>query len=602
MKKMLFSTPQKKTGFGALFKTALCALLLLATQCLATIILCARSIWPDFEYEQIIANANLNTTDFDLLNFSPEIKYYLIGGITLYLLLISLCSNRFMLKLSGIFILIFIWQLRIVPYYYYRNTYTDLYEKYYQAPQITAADFPEHKRNLLVVYMESTENNFSDAELYENNLLPRLTDLTKSNPHFSNYNMLYGTNYTKAALVTGLCGIPYSTPSPKMESIYNHLRNITCLSDILSNNGYETWFAQTADHFFAYTDVFYKSHKYKNVIDRQVLTQGMSKEDIKKYKSSYGGLSDKLMFDYILNLFKNQTVKEPFLFTTFTIDTHVPGTVLPYNCPKKYGDIRDNIACADTVVSNFISEFQKTPYWENTTVIILGDHPMFKPLKVYSNKDYKRGIYNVFLNTPKELQYNSTKPYTPLDLTASFIEALGIKLANHSFGLGRSLFSDIPSLITHKDYNLKTAVRQKSKIYEDFSLSVPPRFVPYTLGEEINNNNIKTYVEYAETVLEKVFVNGIGLKLEKLPHKNLEMELTFNAMLTSKPRLIIKLNQKELEEFKLEKRPGPQTVKVILPKEKITSPELNLEFINNNFRSAVSQSINIQKLIIREIQ
>ncbi len=602
MKKKLFSAPAKKSNFPSLFKTSLYAMIMLTTQSLATIILCARSIWPDFEYEQIIANANLNTSNIDLLTFSPEIKYYILGSTILYLILISILSNRNMLKLSGIFVLIFIWHLRIIPYYYYKNSNTDLYEKYYQVPQITAKDFPKHKRNLMLIYLESVEANFQDKELYEKNLLPKLTELTKSNPHFDNYNILYGTNYTKAALVSGLCGIPYITPSTKLATIHNHLKNLTCISDILNNNGYETWFAKSADHNFAYTDLFYLSHGYKNVIDSFKLTQNLSKDAIKKNKSSYGGLSDKLLFSHILNLFQTEQIHEPFLFTMFTVDTHVPGTVLPYNCPQLFGDVRDNILCSDKVVTDFINEFKQTPYWKNTSIVILGDHPMFKPLKVHSDKEYKRSIFNVFLNTPQELKINPEKAYTTLDLAPSYLEILGINLPEKSFGLGRSIFSTIPSLITHQDYNLATAVRQKSKVYQDFSKTTAPRFIPYQFGTEINNNNIKTYVEYTDTVLEKVFINGLGLRLERLPNKDLEMELTFVAMLSTSPRLTIKLNQEELDEIELEKKSGPQTIKIIIPKESLTSPDINLEFINNNFRSIVSQSINIQKFTLKEIQ
>lgn len=602
MKKKLFTHTKTPLNFLSVFKTAIYALILLITQSLATIIMCARSIWPDFEYEQIIANANINTSNIDLLNFSPEIKYYIIGGIILYLLLINLCSNRAMLKLSGIFVLAFIWQLRIIPYYYYKNTHTDLYEKYYQVPEISATDFPTQKRNLLLIYLESMEANFQDKELYEKNLIPQLSALAKNSQHIENYHKLYGTNYTKAALVAGLCGIPYIPPTTKLESIHNHLKNLTCISDILNNNGYETWFAKSADHKFAYTDLFYKSHGYRNIIDRSTLTQNLTKQEIAQNKSSYGGLSDKLLFSHILNLFQTQQIQEPFLFTMFTVDTHVPGTVLPYNCKKIFGDVRDNILCSDKVVTDFINEFKQTPYWENTSIVILGDHPMFKPLSVHSDKDYKRTIYNVFLNLPNKLKINPKKAYTALDLAPSYLEILGINLPNQSFGLGRSIFSDTPSLITHKDYNIKTAVRQKSQVYQDFSKTTIPQFYPYELGAEINNNNIKTYTQYSETVLNYIFINNLGLKLSSSPTKDLEMELTLNAMLSSDPCLTIKLNTEVLDEIELEKKSGPQTIKVILPKERISTPDLNLEFINNNFRSAVSQSINIQKLVIKEIQ
>lgn len=591
-----------KQNFLNLLKSAFCALVLLISQSFAVVILCARNIWPDFEYEQIIANANIKLSGIDILNFSPEIKYYLLGGALLYLIFIGLLSNKNLLKLSGAFILIFIWQLRIIPYYYYRNTYTDLYEKYYQVPEITAADFPQQKRNLLLIYLESVESNFNDKELYEKNLLPQLTELAQNNPHFSNYTTLYGTNYTKAALVAGLCGIPYITPTPKLESIHNHLKNLTCISDILEKNGYETWFAKSADHKFAYTDLFYKSHGYKNVIDGATLTQNLTKQEIEKNKSSYGGLSDKLLFNHILNLFQTQKINEPFLFTMFTVDTHVPGTVLPYNCQKIFGDVRDNILCSDKVVTDFINKFKQTPYWENTRIVILGDHPMFKPISVYSTKPYKRSIYNVFLNTPQNLKINSQKAYTTLDLAPTYLELLDIKLPEHIFGLGRSLFAEAPSLITNKDYKLSTSVRQKSKIYQKFSQTSAPKYYPYQLGTELNNNNITSYAQFSEQVLNHIFINGLGLKLEKLPSHDLKMDLTFNAMLSTKPCLTIKLNTKVLKEIELEKRPGTQTISIIVPKEKITSTNLNLEFINNNFRSAVSQSINIQKLVIKEIQ
>lgn len=137
------------------------------------------------------------------------------------------------------------------------------------------------------------------------------------------------------------------------------MKNIRCLSDILADNGYETWFAKSADHSFAYTDIFYKMHSYSNIIDRTVLTAGMSPAEIEKNKSSYNGLSDRLLMDYISGLFTDNKVREPFLMTVFTVDTHAPGTVLPYNCPKIFGDIRDNILCTDNNIASFLTEFKK---------------------------------------------------------------------------------------------------------------------------------------------------------------------------------------------------------------------------------------------------
>lgn len=121
----------------------------------------------------------------------------------LYLFLLAVCSNRRLLLASAVCAAVVVWQIRIIPYYYYQNTTGTLYEKYYKAPAITAADFPAQKRNLLLLYLESVENNFADASLYGRNLLPQLSEIAKRNPRFDGYSFLYGTNYTKAALVAG---------------------------------------------------------------------------------------------------------------------------------------------------------------------------------------------------------------------------------------------------------------------------------------------------------------------------------------------------------------------------------------------------------------
>lgn len=603
-KSILF--PQKKissclAALWQLLKTALCAIALLLALAAAAAAVWAQNTWENLEFEQIIGNLNIRPQDMDIFAFSPELKYYIVAAAILYLFLLAVCSNRRLLLASAVCVAVVVWQIRIIPYYYYQNTTGTLYEKYYKAPVITAADFPVQKRNLLLLYLESVENNFADASLYGKNLLPRLSETARNNPRFDGYNFLYGTNYTKAALVAGHCGIPYRSPTPTMETVNSHLKNIRCLSDILADNGYETWFAKSADHSFAYTDIFYQLHSYRNIIDRTVLTAGMSPAEIEKNKSSYNGLSDKLLLNHISALFSTQKVREPFLMTVFTVDTHAPGTVLPYNCPKIFGDIRDNILCTDNNVAEFITEFQKTPYWQNTTVVIVGDHPMFKALQTQQRKKYRRGIYNVFLNLPDGLSYNPRKEFTALDLAPTYLELLGIKLPEHAFGLGRSLFSDVPSLISLPETKLETAVKQKSKIYDTFNVLPPQKFAPYRLGTRLLNKNISSYTGFTEELLGDIWTDSLNIKLDKLPRQDLELKMTFSVMLSYKPTLTVKLNGKILQKIKLPKEPGDKTITVRIPAVELESPKLAFEFINNNFRSALSQSINISEFVLRQL-
>ena len=65
--------------------------------------------------------------------------------------------------------------------------------------------------------------------------------------------------------------------------------------------------------------------------------------------------------------------------------------------------------------------------------------------------------------------------------------------------------------------------------------------------------------------------------------------------------LTVKLNGKILQKIKLPKEPGDKTITVRIPAVELESPKLAFEFINNNFRSALSQSINISEFVLRQL-
>ena len=82
--KQLFAK-QPQTSFFSLFKTALCALVLLAATLAVSLMAWARNTWEDLEFEQILSNINVLPRSLDILTFSPEMKYYLIAGAVLFL-------------------------------------------------------------------------------------------------------------------------------------------------------------------------------------------------------------------------------------------------------------------------------------------------------------------------------------------------------------------------------------------------------------------------------------------------------------------------------------------------------------------------------------
>lgn len=68
---------------------------------------------------------------------------------------------------------------------------SDLYEQHYIAPETVRITFPEQKRNLIYIFMESMENTlFSEKQggVMQENLMPELEKIARENINFSNKN------------------------------------------------------------------------------------------------------------------------------------------------------------------------------------------------------------------------------------------------------------------------------------------------------------------------------------------------------------------------------------------------------------------------------
>ena len=75
-----------------------------------------------------------------------------------------------------------IWRFDIPSYLYAQTHASKLYETYYVDPNTVELTFPEKKRNLVYIFLESFEQTFASREyggFQEENLLPNLTTLQR---------------------------------------------------------------------------------------------------------------------------------------------------------------------------------------------------------------------------------------------------------------------------------------------------------------------------------------------------------------------------------------------------------------------------------------
>ena len=108
----------------------------------------------------------------------------------------------------------------IVEYYQYTHSKTTLYEDYYVDGREVTLTFPERKRNLIYIFLESMEITYADVTsggAMRENYMPELTKLALDNNCFTEGTVLNGpyhvngATYTMGALATQTCGVPINT-------------------------------------------------------------------------------------------------------------------------------------------------------------------------------------------------------------------------------------------------------------------------------------------------------------------------------------------------------------------------------------------------------
>ena len=187
----------------------------------------------------------------------------------------ALAFSLFLLLGAGIHVAV---NLDIPLYVYNKHMKTDLYDKYYVPPENVAITFPSHRRNLIIIYMESIEATYLSQELGGGrayNLIPNLGVLASKNINFSQSNIiggpesLKGTGWTVAAIFGSLSGIPLSIPI--YDNCYSGMGTFapgaTSLGDILKSNGYSLTFLMGSDATFGGRKDFLQLHGDFDVLD-----------------------------------------------------------------------------------------------------------------------------------------------------------------------------------------------------------------------------------------------------------------------------------------------------------------------------------------------
>ncbi|MBP3873363.1 MAG: LTA synthase family protein [Lachnospiraceae bacterium] len=358
-------------------------------------------------------------------------------------------------------------------------------EDNYADPKSVKLTFPEKKRNLIYIFLESMEVSYSDKKsggLFDTNYIPRLTKLSEENENFSGKdktvldggNSLKYTTWTMGGMFAATSGLPLKIPlelkgvgTNFMNTQTSFFSDLTCLGDILEAEGYDMNMSFGSDATFGGRRLCFTEHGNFNFYDwKHYTTNGELPSDYKVW----WGFEDEKLFNFAKDrLTQLGEGDKPFDFTMLTVDTHYPDGYVCDLCGDEYDTQYANvIKCSDNQVADFVEWCQQQPWYENTTIVLSGDHPtMNKEFCSSASYDYRRKVYTAYINAPITPERDDYREFATVDNFPTTLAALGVEIEGNRLGLGTNLFSSEDTLVERDGLDFVNTELQKASKWMD---------------------------------------------------------------------------------------------------------------------------------------
>lgn len=361
-----------------------------------------------------------------------------------------------------------------------KGTYSTFMDVNYVDPAEVVLEFPEKKRNLIYIFLESLETTYVDEKNgggFKKNIIPELTRLAQENEDFSGENSklnggysLPGTTWTMGAMFGQTSGLPLSISIEhnSMDTQESFFSGVITLGDILENVGYSQVLMLGSDATFGGRRLYFEEHGDYDIIDyKYAQKEGMIPEDYLEW----WGYEDQKLFEFAKeSLIELANDEEPFNLTLLTADTHFEDGYVCELCQESYKDERyaNVMACCSRQVSEFIGWIQRQSFYEDTTIVLVGDHPtMDSDFCENVDSDYNRRVYTAYINPAVEAETKKERSYTTLDFFPTTLAALGIEIEGERLGLGTNLFSSKQTLTERFGIEVvQKEIKRKSELLE----------------------------------------------------------------------------------------------------------------------------------------
>ncbi len=480
--------------------------------------------WSNLTIDELLyhLSAPLDGTNLEMIK--EYINYSIVPAILVFILFLILFityrkqKKYFVIMGGGTFLALILpaffiysaWeQLDAGSYVKAQGVYSTFVDNYYVDPADTEIIFPEKKRNLIYIFLESMEITFTDQQNgggLRKNIIPELSKLAKENEDFSGTDnelnggyAMPGATWTIAAMFAQTSGLPLniSINSNDMDTQDSFFGNTVTLGDILEQAGYSQTLMIGSDATFGGRKLYFTEHGNYDILD---YTYALDKNMIPKDYRVWWGYEDQKLFDFAKEkLLELAQQKEPFNFTMLTVDTHSEDG---YICEKCRNDFADNqyanvLACSSRQINDFVNWIQQQDFYENTTIVLVGDHPtMDSDFCDGVAKNYDRKVFTSYINASVDTACKEKRIYSTFDYFPTTLASIGVKIQNNRLGLGTNLFSSEQTLTERFGINkVKNELNKKSKLIRELAKLDDNKQKTKVKGNEIVDPSASIYAD-----------------------------------------------------------------------------------------------------------
>lgn len=333
---------------------------------------------------------------------------------------------------------------------------------HYIDPGDIEVTFPDKKRNLIYIYLESMELTYADKAnggAWDENLIPELTELGHQGDTFAGSDtklngaiVLPGTEWTVGAMFGQSSGTPLKLPfggnniGENMDDFFPRLQTI---GDMLEGEGYRQCLVIGSDATFGSRREFFSEHGNYDIYDyARAREEGFIDPDYRVF----WGFEDQKLFRWARSILPQLASSDkPFNFTLLTVDTHFEDGYVCDLCDTEHGSNQyaNVMSCSSRQVAEFVRWIQAQDFYENTTVVICGDHTTMDTDFCANVPDtYQRRTYATILNSAATCANpTSNRTYSTLDMFPTTLAALGASIDGNRLGLGTNLYANRPTLL-----------------------------------------------------------------------------------------------------------------------------------------------------------